>query len=174
MKQWIIIPILIFLSLAFLPSHGQNIVEVQKPLDVPISEIRNVVVDVQSYNQLFPKNIKSIQILKETEGSKLVKIEFGSNGIYVNALVRHIEITDTLHRIDLLSGDLKGTVILTSFEKTWGYDGTPSGGTIVNMKVIPRVSGVLDFFGIVSEELIRYSIDSTLFTLENHLKDQSV
>ncbi len=142
-------------------------------MDVPISEIRNMAENIQNY-KIFPKNIKSIEVLKETENSKLVKIEFGSNGIFINTLVRHIEITDTLHRIDLLSGDLEGTVILASFEKTWGYDGTPGEGTIVNMKVIPRVSGVLSFFGIVSDDLIRYSIDTTLFTLENHLKNHKV
>ncbi|NIP62197.1 MAG: hypothetical protein GWN01_16145 [Nitrosopumilaceae archaeon] len=173
MRQKIIIPFLILLSFTIIPSYGQSIVQIQKPMDVPISEIRNMAENIQNY-KIFPKNIKSIEVLKETENSKLVKIEFGSNGIFINTLVRHIEITDTLHRIDLLSGDLEGTVILASFEKTWGYDGTPGEGTIVNMKVIPRVSGVLSFFGIVSDDLIRYSIDTTLFTLENHLKNHKV
>ncbi len=45
--------------------------------------------------------------------------------------------------MDVVSGDLKGTVMTTSLEKTWGFHGQKDGGTIANISLDVKTSGLL-------------------------------
>ena len=72
---------------------------------------------------------------------------------------------ENIHELSVLSGDLKGSKILTKLEKTWSYDGIKNMGTLVDMDVSLKTSGFLALLGLVNEDLIRYSIDNSLIRL---------
>ena len=76
------------------------------------------------------------------------------------------------HELTIISGDLKGSKIVTTLEKTWGYDGTPNTGTILSMDMSLQVSGLLAFLGIIDKDLVQYSIDSSLSRMIDYSKGE--
>ena len=68
---------------------------------------------------------------------------------------------------------MSGTKINTSFEKTWSFDGTPNKGTIVNMQLDLRQSGLSSLLGIISDKAMLYSIDRFLVDTVNYVNSDN-
>lgn len=168
-------PAAIILITVLVTSFGSNasaakVIVIEKTVDVPKESLQKTLTNVEGYTTIFPKNVRSVKLIKQENEGGLAKIDVGANGFFVTAGIMHIKRGINSDELRVISGDFKGTRILTSLEKTWGYDGTPEMGTKVKVVMLLNVSGFLGMFGSVSEDMLHYSIDSSLLTLAEHSK----
>ena len=47
--------------------------------------------------------------------------------------------------VEVVSGDLKGTTMTTKLEKTWGFHGQKDGGTVADISLDVKTSGLLSW-----------------------------
>jgi len=81
---------------------------------------------------------------------------------------------DDTHLIQVSSGDLRGTKINTSLEKTWGFDGTANKGTIVNMQLELHQSGLSSILGFIPDKVVLYSVDRFLVDTVNYVNSDNL
>ncbi|HMK33376.1 MAG TPA: hypothetical protein VK431_07135, partial [Nitrosopumilaceae archaeon] len=75
---------------------------------------------------------------------------------------------------EVISGDLKGSMITTTLQKTWGYDGSSDGGTIVNMKMVLKPSGMLFLIvPSIPDQVILSNLNAGLDKFVAHAKSKS-
>ncbi len=151
-----------------IPVSAEKTIIIKKTLDVPKDLLENVLTDVEDYNNIFPEYVKSAEILTKEDNLSKAKIKIGVSGFYIDAGIEHTALNDDLHELKILSSDFKGTTITTTLQETWGYDGTPKMGTDVKVKISLQVSGLIGFLGLVSEEMVNFSIDKSLVTMAEH------
>ena len=76
--------------------------------------------------------------------------------------------------VEVTSGDLKGSKIITSLQKTWGFDGTTNGGTIVNMKISLQTSGMLSLLApSIPDQAVLSNLDTDLAKFATYAKNKS-
>jgi len=145
-----------------------------KTLDVEKQVLQDMLVDIKNYEKVFPDFIKSANILEESEDKVITELSLGFGMIPLQAKVEHNIFNDNTHELSVVSGDLRGTKIITTLEKTWGFDGVPKKGTIVQMDISLQVSGFLALLGIIDDDLIYYSLDNSLLKLGDFSKQDFV
>ncbi len=69
----------------------------------------------------------------------------GINGIYFDTQAKYQQTPDGKYLVEVVSGDLKGTTMITVLNKTWGFDGKPDMGTKVNISLDLKTSGFLSW-----------------------------
>lgn len=111
----------------------------KKTLDVKDQMLLETLANIQNYPQIFPEYIKSVELT----GENTAKFNVGANGIFFNVQTEYTQNSDGSYMVEVTSGDLKGSKIITTLQKTWGFDGTPDGGTMVNMDMVLQTSGML-------------------------------
>ncbi len=109
------------------PVFAERVVEVTKEIDVRKEILATVLMDLRSYKEIFPMFVKDVQINSKTNQAKFIIIAQGAHEADVKSSV----LQDGSFVIDIISGDLKGSQIITSLEKRVGFDGTPNGATTV-------------------------------------------
>ena len=170
--------LLVFLSLVFLIGtedvFAEKTVSIIKVLDVEKTSFENTLVDVGNYEKVFSEYVKSTYLLENTKEKTITNISLDFGILPLSVRVEHNILDDDQHELSVLSGDLKGSTIITKLEKTWSYDGIQDKGTIVSMDVAVKTSGFLALLGLVNEDLIRYSIDNSLIRLVDYSKGNFV
>lgn len=161
---------IMILLVTIIPVSAEKTITITKTLDVSKDSLENVLNDLNDYNNIFPEYVKSADIIKKEDNFSIAKIKFGAHGFYFDAGIEHIALNDDFHRLKITTSDLKGTTITTSLQETWGYDGTPNMGTDVKVKISLQVSGLLGFLGLVSDEMVGFSVDKSLITLAEHAR----
>jgi hypothetical protein len=126
----------------FHPVYADKELTLKKTVNVQSQTLLETLSDLQSYPHIFPENIKSVELT----GAKTAKFNIGSNGIFFDVQTKYTQNSDGSYVVEITSGDLKGTRVITTLQKTWGFDGTSDGGTIVNMDMILQISGMLSLF----------------------------
>ncbi len=134
----IIIAVTVF---SFPSSYADRMITLQKVSDVREESLLNAITDVSQYSKIFPDNVKSVKILDNNTG--LVDISAGINGIFFDTQAICKTDSNGNYVVQVVSGDLKGTVMTTSLEKTWGFHGQKDGGTITNISLDVKTSGLL-------------------------------
>ena len=135
------IVVIVVTVFSFPSSYADRMITLQKVSDVKEESLLNTISDVSQYSKIFPDNVKYVKILDNN--TRLVDIDAGINGIFFN--IRAICKTDSNgnYVVQVVSGDLKGTIMTTNLEKTWGFHGQKDGGTIANISVDVKTSGLL-------------------------------
>ena len=151
-------------------ASAERIISFEKTLDVPKGELKLLLNDIGSYPKIFPEYIKAAKLISNTNKRTVAEMTLGASGFFITANVSYSQPNDDQYELKVISGDLKGTKILTTMEKTWGYDGRPDMGTKVKVEVSLHLIGFLALLGLVSEDTITYSIDKSLFTLAQYYK----
>ncbi len=123
------------------PSYADRMITIQKVSDVKEESLLNTISDVSQYSKIFPDNVKYVKILDNS--TRLVDINAGINGIFFDTQAICKTDSNGNYVVDVVSGDLKGTVMTTSLEKTWGFHGQKDGGTIANISLDVKTSGLL-------------------------------
>jgi len=127
---------------SFIPSsYADKVITLQKVSDVTESSLLNTITNVTEYPQIFPDNVKYARILDNN--TKLVDINAGINGLYFDTQAICKTDANGDYVVEVVSGDLKGTTMTTKLEKTWGFHGEKDGGTIANIVVDVKTSGLL-------------------------------
>jgi ribosome-associated toxin RatA of RatAB toxin-antitoxin module len=129
---------------SFIPSsYADRVITLQKVSDVPEESLLNTISDVSKYPQIFPDNVKFVKILDNN--TRLVEMNAGVNGMFFDTQAICTTNPDGNYVVKVVSGDLKGTTMTTKLEKTWGFHGQKDGGTIANIALNVKTSGVLSW-----------------------------
>jgi hypothetical protein len=124
------------------PAYADKELSLKKTVDVKSQVLLDTLSDLQSYPKIFPEYIKSVELT----GENSAKFNVGSNGIFFDVQTQYSKYPDGSYVVEVTSGDLRGSKITTTLQKTWGFDGTSNGGTIVNMEIALQTSGMLSLF----------------------------
>lgn len=128
---------------SFPSSYADRMITLHKVSDVNEVSLLNAISDVSQYPKIFPDNIKSVRILDNN--TKLVDMDAGINGMFFDTQAICKTNSDGSYVVEVVSGDLRGTVMTTKLEKTWGFHGQKDGGTIANIALDMKTSGVLSW-----------------------------
>lgn len=150
------------------PAFADQHTSFQKILDVEKSSLQETLIDVRNYEKVFPDFIRSVDVLERNEGGSLAEFSMGFGMIPLQVKVEHNILNENTHELNIVSGDLKGTQITTTLKKTWGFDGLPEQATVVNIDMSLKVSGFLALMGIIDENLVHYTLDSSLLSLQEY------
>lgn len=130
--------------LSFVPSsYADRIITLQKVSDVSEESLLNTISNVSNYPQVFPDNVRFVKILDNN--TKLVEMSAGINGMFFDTQAICTTDADGNYIVQVVSGDLKGTTMTTKLEKTWGFHGQKDGGTVANISLDVKTSGVLSW-----------------------------
>lgn len=141
-----------------------------RTLDVDKNSLQNAITDIANYEKVFPEYVKSVRTIQDSDNTPVTELSMGFGIIPLSVQVKANNIDENTNELTIISGDLKGTKIVTTLEKTWGYDGTPEKGTILNMDMSLQVSGFLAFLGIINNDLVHYSLDASLSRIVDYSK----
>ncbi|MDE1811807.1 MAG: hypothetical protein KGH86_05955 [Thaumarchaeota archaeon] len=140
--QLVLFTIVIVCTVCSFPSsYADRMITIQKVSDVKEESLLNTISDVSQYSKIFPDNVKYVKILDNN--TRLVDINAGINGIFFDTQAICKTDANGNYVVDVVSGDLKGTIMTTSLEKTWGFHGQKDGGTIANISLDVKTSGLL-------------------------------
>ncbi len=138
------IVILVIGVFSFAPSsYADRVITLQKVSNVNETTLLTTLSDVSEYPQIFPDNVKFVKILDNN--TKLVEMNAGINGIFFDTQAIITTDANGNYVVHVVSGDLKGTVMTTSLEQTWGFQGQKDGGTIANIALDVKTSGFLSW-----------------------------
>lgn len=137
-----------------------------KVLDVESTIIENYFSNVQSLKESFPDYFQEITILDTVEDVQKLQLEINLNG-FKNSPIVLLKQNQTEYLFKIINGDLKGTSIKANLDQTWGFDGQPNKGTIVNIDADIKTSGFLSLLGFFSDDSIRYFMDYFLLKIAN-------
>lgn len=135
---------MVFSVLSFVPSsYADRMITLQKVSDVREESLLNTISDVSNYPQIFPDNVKFVKILDNN--TKLVEMNAGINGMFFDTQAICKTDTNGNYIVEVVSGDLKGTTMTTKLEKTWGFHGQKDGGTVADISLDVKTSGLLSW-----------------------------
>jgi len=140
-------------------ASAEKDLSLKKTVDVNNQVLLETLSNVQNYPQIFPEYIRSVELT----GANTAKFNVGSNGIFFDVQTKYEQDSDGRYVVEVTSGDLKGSRIVTTFQKTWGFDGTPDGGTKVSMDMVLQTSGMLSLLApSIPDQAILSNLDSGL------------
>ena len=144
----------------------------EKTLDIDKESLETVFEDPKILPKIFPDFVKAVES-NTNDDNMIAKIELNLHGFSFYPKVQYSNPYDGTHTIQVISGDMRGTKINTSFEKTWSFDGRPNKGTIVNMQLELHQSGLSSVLGIISDQAMLYSVDRFLIDTVNYVKSDN-
>lgn len=151
-------------------AYAEKDLGLKKTEDVNNQALLETLSNIQNYPQIFPEYIKSVELT----GPDTAKLNVGSNGIFFDVQTKYTQNSDGSYVVEVISGDLKGSRIVTTLQKTWGFDGTPDGGTIVNMDMVLQTSGMLSLLApSIPDQAILSNLDSGLDKFASYAKSKS-
>jgi hypothetical protein len=118
-------------------------ITLQKTSDVSEESLLNTITDVSNYPQVFPDNVKFVKILDNN--TRLVEMSAGINGMFFDTQAICKTDANGNYVVEVVSGDLKGTTMTTKLEKTWGFHGQKDGGTVADISLDVKTSGLLSW-----------------------------
>jgi hypothetical protein len=136
-----IIIIVVTVLFSFPSSYADKIITLQKVSNVREESLLDTISNVSQYSKIFPDNVKYVKILDNS--TRLVDIDAGINGMFFDTQAICKIDSNGNYVVEVISGDLKGTIMTTSLEKTWGFHGQKDGGTIANISLDVKTSGLL-------------------------------
>ena len=135
--------VLVITVVSFPSSYADKMITLHKVSDVNEKSLLDTISDVSQYPKIFPDNIKSVKILDNN--TKLVDMNAGINGMFFDTQAICKTDSDGNYVVEVVSGDLKGTIMTTKLEKTWGFHGQKDGGTISDIVLDVKTSGMLSW-----------------------------
>jgi hypothetical protein len=147
------------------PAFAERDLIFEKVIDINKNELEKSVTNLENLPKIFPDTIKSVKPYND-ESAQIV---FGIGAFFVPSDVELTKGTDQ-NIVKITSGDLKDTHLVITTQETWGFDGTPKQGTIVNIEMNLQTSGFLALAGLASDENIRYSFDKSLVDIVSYVK----
>jgi len=139
-------------------------IDYSKVLDVEKKSLELLFEDLNNLSRIYPDIFKSVDYNKN---DNIAKITVNLNGFSLQPEIKYIDSIDDSYKFEIISGDLKGTKIATNLQETWGFDGKPNGGTIVDLKMTLQFSGLAYLLGTISND------DSLLYSIDRFLVDIS-
>ena len=124
--------IISLLVISSLPAFAERTIGVVKKVDVTKELYCDTFTNLDNYNKIFPEFVNSVKLEND---KNLASFSIKVSGTTYDAKVKSLIQPDCKYVLDVVSGELRGSRIVTTLEKTWGFDGTPAGGTIVRSEL---------------------------------------
>ena len=151
-------------------AYAEKELTLKKTVNVKDQVLLETLSNIQNYPQIFPQYIRSVELT----GANTAKFNVGSNGIFFDVQTRYVQNPDGKYVVEVISGDLKGSRIITTLQKTWGFDGTPDGGTRVDMDMMLQTSGMLSLIvPSIPDKAILSNLDASLDKFASYAKSKS-
>jgi len=117
-----------------------------------------IMADIENYPQILKDNFISVKILNKTslgiDDTIFAEQKVTQSGVITTLQTKHSFFKDTIHKIEVINGDAKGTELSVNFE--------PNGNsTLLTVEAKIRVSGILAPFGF----LVQSNLESALNTI---------
>ena len=158
---------LVIVGIIISPVYGVRDVSFQNTVDVKKEFLLKALTDYNNYPKIFPDNIKSV-----TVSNNFVHIDVKAGPITFNEDATYAIQADGSYIVEIISGDLKGTKITSWFTDTWGFDGTPNGGTIVRTNLSLETSGLASFALLfVSDKDIKSTMGTAIYKFYQYAKN---
>src|SRR5437867_8626568 len=140
-------------------SYADREITMQKVVNVKEESLLKVISDLSQYPQIFPENVRSVKLLDNE--TKLVEMDAGVSGIFFDTQAIYTTSSDGKYIIKVISGDLKGTTMTTTVQKTWGFDGQKNKGTKAHISLDLKTSGLLSWIlGFVPDSTLTYALET--------------
>ena len=152
---------------------AERSIQFEKVLDIQKENLQEILLDLNNLPKIFPNNIKSIESVENQNGRALAKTVLTLNGFDFSSNVLYTKKTAEKHIMEIISGDLKGTKLDVTLKETWGFDGTPNAGTIVNIRMNLQFSGLASLLGFISDESLTYVLDKFLIDVVSDVNASS-
>jgi len=153
-------------------ASAERYLNYEKTLDIDKEALETVFGDPKILPKIFPDFVKAVES-NTNDDNMIAKIKLNLHGFSFYPKVQYSNPYDGTHTIQVISGDMRGTKINTSFEKTWSFDGRPNKGTIVNMQLELHQSGLSSVLGIISDQAMLYSVDRFLVGTVNYVNSDN-
>lgn len=170
---FLVLTFVIVLSLSFDNQvFAERTIIVEKTLDIEKDKLQETLVDLENYEKIFPQYVKSATIIDTNDETTIARLKLDTGFVPISVDAEVINLENGENEIRVLSGDLKGSTITTKLEKTWSYNGIPNMGTSIVVDLTLEVSGFLALVGLVTDDLIKYSIDKSLLSFVDYSKGE--
>lgn len=170
---FLVLTFVIVLSLSFENQvFAERVITVEKTLDIEKNKLQETLVDLENYEKIFPQYVKSATIVDTNDETTIARLKLDTGFVPISVDAEIINLENGENEIRVLSGDLKGSTISTKLEKTWSYSGVPNMGTNIVVDLTLEVSGFLALVGLVTDDLIKYSIDKSLLSFVDYSKGE--
>ena len=164
------VTLVLFLVVFLQPAFAERQFSFEKVVDINKNTLQNSLTDLDSLQKIFPQNVKSVESKFETEEKSYAKMTIGLGGFSINSDIELTNHPDSKHTIEIISGDLRGTKLITALTETWGFDGVPNQGTVVEIDMTLHTSGYLSLIGLAPDDAIIYSLDRSLLDIVSYAK----
>ena len=159
--------ILVLLGSIATPVYATRYVEVTKEVNVKKEFFAKELSDLRNYKEIFPTLIKSVKIDPATNRAKFVIEASGTHEADVKSSI----LPDGSFVVEILSGDLKGTKIITTLKERIGFDGTPKGATTVKTKLMLETSFWISLtLSFVGDSEIKNAVGDGFYDLGEYVK----
>ncbi|HXV38860.1 MAG TPA: hypothetical protein VD699_04745 [Nitrosopumilaceae archaeon] len=154
------------------PAFADRTVSVVKKVDVTKELFCDTFTNLDNYSKIFPEFVQSVKLDND---ENLASFSIKVSGTTYNAKVKSLIQPDCKYVLDVVSGELKGSRIITTLDKTWGFDGTAGGGTIIKSELkleIPWYMSPLLLF--IGDEKIKSALGDGFYKIAQYTKINSV
>lgn len=171
LKIFFIFFILIIVS-SFVPSsYADRMITYQTVVNVKKEALLSAMTSLQDYNKIFPDNIRYVRLLDNK--THLVEMNAGINGVYFDTQATYTIDKDGRYVIEVTSGDLKGTMMTTALEQTWGPGGQKDGATKADINLDMKTSGLLSWMlNFVPDSSVSFALEDGFYRFVKYAQAQ--
>ncbi len=157
---FILIAVLLTSSLIIQPAYAKQASYI-KSVDIEKEFLEEAFEDIKSYPYLFGNRIQKVTPIQLDDYRKIIRIKGAVSGFTINGDIEYTKGPNGEHVVNIISGNLKETKIITTLTKRAGFTGIPDKGTDVNMQLDLRMGGLMGFLAgaSLSQEDLRYMMD---------------
>lgn len=164
-----IVSVLLLINFVITPALATRTIEVTKELDIRKDLLAKQMTNLESYKEVFPAFVKEVRMDSETGHAKFIIEAQGTQEADVKSAIQQ----DGSFVIEILSGDLQGSKIITKLDGRTGFDGTPNGATAISSTLILETSWVVSLaLAVIDDKTIRKAVGDGFYDLGQYIKHQ--
>ena len=138
-------------------------IEFEKLLEIKKEQLFLTMTDVPNYTRILPKTFISVNILETAINEIIAEEEIQEKGVRIKLLVKHSIIPYQEHKIEILDGDAKGTIIQQQFTQEGNF-------TKLITKVNVNFNGLLTPFRYIPESNVQHAMNTVTTSFYEYSK----
>jgi hypothetical protein len=152
------------------PAFATRTIQVTKQVDVKKDLFAKQLTDLKSYKEIFPTFVKDVKIDQSTNRAKFVIDAQGRKEAYVKST----NLQNGTLLIEIVSGDLKGSKVVTTLGNRLGFDGTPNGATTIHSTLVLETNWFVTLaLSFVDDKTISNAVGDGFYEIGQYAKLQA-
>jgi hypothetical protein len=151
--------------------HTETIIGISliKTTDLPREKIFTIMTNMKDYPKILPNNILNVNIINEIESkggsvkTTFTEEKISERGVIVEVIAKHEVVPFHYHKIEIMEGDAKGTIIEQKFEDI-------ENGTKIITEAKVHINGILAPFGFLATSNLESALNSALTAFIEYAK----